>query len=125
MSHNDNVSQERALLIDPCKDLPEKYLSYDGLGKIIALDKTFKKKSRGEATIKIFNLWPRRLCKRRKVRIDAVIELLKTIRELEAAGNNSTAGSLNNFLQINFLDDSCEDAGVARAVVNDPEAFGL
>lgn len=125
MSHSNNVSQEIALLIDPCEDLPEKYFSYDGLGNIIALDKALKEKSRGLATIKIFNLWPRRLRKRRRDRIDMVVGLLKIIRELETVGNNSTADSLNEYLQINFLDDSCVDAGVSRAAINDPEAFGL
>ncbi len=125
MSHQADVNQELTLLVDPCNDSPEEYLSYDGLGRIIALDNALKKKSRGQATINVFNLWPRRLRSRRKKRIDRTIDLLKAIRKLESEGKDSNAVVLKDFLKKHLLDDRYEDAGVSRAVVNDPDAFGI
>ncbi len=125
MSHSDDVNQEDFLLIDPCIDSPEQYLSYDPIGNIIALDRALKKKSRGLSTIDVFNLRPRRLRDNRKDIIDMTVDFLKLIRELEYKGNNSAAALSKNFLQNHLLNDNCNHAGVARAVVNDPDAFGL
>ncbi len=125
MSHNVDVHHESILLIDPCDDDPERYLSYDPIGNIIALDSALKKKSRGRATINVFNLWPRRLRDSRRKIIDFTVDLLKGIRKLEFEGKNSAVTLFKDLLQNHLLHDRCTHAGVARAVANDPGAFGV
>lgn len=122
MSHHDDINQEKILLIDPCNDNPEEYLSYDIKGQIYALNDN----SRGEATINICNLKRRRLRDRREDIIKATVDFLNLLHKQESmVGNNSLIQEFMDWLNLHLLDDNCEYAGVARAVVNDPDAFGV
>jgi uncharacterized protein (TIGR02646 family) len=125
MSHHDDVDNERILLIDPCNDQPDNYLSYDGLGNIIALDDALQNKSRGRATIEVFNLKARRLRDSRRDIIDYAVAMLNLIRKMEARGNSTCAAEIKEVFITFALDDHCEHAGVAHAVEKDPDAFGV
>ncbi len=120
MSHND-IKQETPLLIDPCIDNPEEYLGYDIHGQVFALDDSL----RGQATIDICHLRQRRLRDRRIKMINAVVDFMQMIRDLEARGDNIDADKLRDLVRLHFLNDSCEFAGASRAVINDPDAFGI
>jgi uncharacterized protein (TIGR02646 family) len=121
MTHEDDLSRERPLLLDPCKDQPEEHLRYTLLGEIVH--------SRGDqkakASISVFHLKRRRLRDSRKNQVAAVVALLKLIREQRQRGNHSAVDDLEAFLHEFHLRDRCVHAGAARFVVKDPGAFGL
>lgn len=121
MSEEDDISQERLLLIDPCNDNPEDHLTYDIHGHISALDRNL----RGRATIKVCNLRRRRLRDGRRDRINATAELLQVLRKVESSQDDIVASALKGFLQSHLLAAGCEYAGAGRAVENDPDAFGV
>lgn len=121
MSHHDDLNQEGILLIDPCNDDPEQYLSYDIRGQIYALEDNL----RGRTTIDVCNLRRRRLRDRRRDVINATVDMLKLIRKTESNGNNLLAEESRTWFHNHLADDSCEYAGTARAVKNDPDAFDV
>lgn len=120
MSPRDSITRELNLLIDPCKDNPEQYLTYDIFGQILAIKDNF----RGQATMEVCHLKRRRLTILRKARMQIVICMLRLIRKAESLDIDKSADA-KKFIQDNFLGDSCDFAGVARVVINDPDAFGV
>ena len=52
MSPEDDLNRERPLLLDPCRDDPDQYLTYNGLGEVVAV----RDKPQGLATIAVFHL---------------------------------------------------------------------
>lgn len=121
MSYEDDLGRERPLLLDPCLDDPEKSLRYNPLGEILPVNGD----RRAEMSIRVFHLIRRRLRDRRKERIEAVVNLLKIIRDRERATDTAAAADFNDFLQRFFLSDSGEYAGAARFVLSDPDAFDI
>lgn len=121
MSHQDDLSQERILLIDPCSDKPEPFLYYDITGDIHSSDDNLQ----GKTTIDICHLKRRRLKSRRRDIINSAVVMLKFLHKLETIGNNSAINEFKTILRDELLGDKCEHAGAARAVNNDPDAFGV
>ncbi len=117
----DDIKQEDPLLIDPCNDNPEEYLGYDIHGHVFEHNDN----QRGQATIDICHLEQRRLRDRRRETINAVVELMQIIFELEERGDDIAAERIRCFLRSHFLNDNCVHAGASRAVTNDPDAFGI
>lgn len=111
------LGKEKRLLIDPCRDKPERHLGHDPTGQVYEL----RKSAKGKKSIEVFNLKLARLRGARREKIDAVIELI-TMRR---AANQADAGGIDTFLQKHFLADNCSFCGAARFVVNNPELFGL
>lgn len=118
MSHDEDINQENILLIDPCNDDPEQFLNYDITGQIVSIGNNL----RSLATIDICHLARRRLKNRRREKMKAAIDLLKLIYK---SNNEVTKDAAKKFMHDHFLDDKCEYAGVARAVKNDQDAFGV
>ena len=117
----DDPKREARLLLDPCEDQPEDHLRYMIDGQIVAVAGD----RQGDASIEVFHLHRRRLRDRRRNKAQEVVELLRLIRGLAAAGDAEAAGDFQAFLAKRFLGDTCEYAGVARLVVRDPDAFGV
>ncbi len=118
MSHDDDMNQEDILLIDPCKDNPEQFFSYDITGQIVSSGDNL----RGRATIDICHLERRRLRNRRREKMKTAIDMLKLIYK---SNNEVTKDAAKKFMHDNLLDNKCEYAGVARTVNNDQDAFGV
>ena len=118
---DDDLSLETRLLLDPCADRPEEHLSYTVDGQVVAVAGSRK----GEVSIDVFHLQRRRLRDQRRNKVEAVVDLLKIIREQEEKGSAEAARDLRAYLGTWLLADSCEHAAAARAVVRDPALFGL
>ncbi len=121
MSPADDLRREQALLIDPCVEQPENWLRFIARGEVWSLDGNPK----GRTSIAVFHLNRRRLRDLRKRTTDTVAQLLLLIRALEATGRAEAARDFRRFLNRTFLDDACQYAAAARAVVEDPESFGI
>lgn len=121
MSHNEDVAQEQILLLDPCNDDPEQYLIYDIYGQIHAREDNL----RGLTTIDICNLKRRRLRDSRREVLNMTADILRLIRKHESNINHLAIDELKAFMGKRLMDDSCRHAGAARAVKNDPDAFGV
>ena len=121
MSHDEDLGRERPLLLDPCKDDPEKSFRYDPLGEILPVEED----RRAEESIRVFHLTRRRLRDRRKEQIDAVVVVLKLIGRLEELGNLDSASELRLDVDRAFFSGSAPFAGAARFIRNDPDAFGV
>ena len=117
----DDIKQEDPLLIDPCNDNPEEYLGYDIHGHVFEHNDN----QRGQATIDICHLRRRRLRDRRGKSIKAVVAFMQLIHDLEARGDDIDADKLRNYLENHLLNDKHVFAGASRAVINDPDAFGI
>lgn len=108
-SPSDDLTLEEPLLLNPTIDFPEEHLSFYPNGE------AYGKTPRGEETIRILGLNARKLYQDRRRTINQVIEWLtdsKTSTGASTMINHSTV-------------DSAQYAGAARAVVNDPIAFGI
>lgn len=121
MSPADELARERPLLLDPCGDDPEAFLSFTLTGEAVSLENN----PRGLATIEVFRLNRRRLLDLRRGVIEAILQLLALLNtrreEISEAARADFAALLHRWT----TDDSREYAAVARAVLRDPEAFGI
>ncbi len=117
----DDLKHEARLLLDPCEDQPEDHLRYMVDGQIVAVsgDRT------GEVSIQVFNLARPPLRDARREVIAAAVFDLKLIRKYEAEGQMDAAADFRLHLETFLLADRCQYAGAARAVVRDPDAFGV
>ncbi len=120
MSHTGDISQERNLLLDPCKDNPEQCLNYDVKGGVFAV----KSNLQGQTTIEVCHLNRRRLKDLRRIKINKTIEMLRLVRDCEPKSSDLW-NSMKRMVQSHLLDDSCSHAGAARVVASDPDAFGV
>lgn len=120
-SPQDDIHQERPLLLDPCNDDPEQHLGFTVIGQITHINNSKK----GEKSIEVFHLKRRRLRDARRGIIKKMVIIFEKIQKHEAEDNITAIQSLNEILKEAFLKDCCQYAAVARAVVNDPDAFGL
>lgn len=120
MSHNDDISKESILLIDPCSDNPELFLKYDPKGQILALDDN----PRGTESISVYNLRRRRLRIRRRKIMKKTVTILKIIEGVQrsGSGNADVQCQLKVLLQ-EMISDRDEHAGVARFVVKNGSIF--
>jgi uncharacterized protein (TIGR02646 family) len=117
----DDPKRENRLLLDPCHDQPEEHLRYTVDGQIVAIAGDLQ----GEVSIEVFHLARRRLRDARRDVIAAAVSNLKLIRKYEAEGRLDVAADFRQLLETFLLTDRCHYAGAARAVVRDPEAFGV
>ncbi|MCP4369397.1 MAG: TIGR02646 family protein [Deltaproteobacteria bacterium] len=121
MSPQDDTNQEQVLLLDPCSDDPEEHLCFDLKGQIIRVNNSRK----SAVSIEVFSLWQRRLCDFRREKVEEVVGLLSLKNKCENEDKMEVVQHLNNHLERFLLADNCQYAAVARAVVNDPDVFGL
>lgn len=116
---HDSYRAERTLLIDPCYDTPEWYLTFERDGRIRAIDDNIF----GDATISVFHLDRRRLDRKRKAHIDTLCKLLQMERDLRNAGRAADARKFNLSLRECYASDRNYFAAVARAVFDRPNDF--
>jgi uncharacterized protein (TIGR02646 family) len=121
MGSGDELKREARLLLDPCEDHPEGHLRYTVNGQIVAVAGDQK----GTVSIEVFHLARRRLRVARQDVIAATVSNLKLIWKYEAEGRMEVAADFRRLLETFLLADRCQYAGAARAVVRDPEAFGV
>ena len=115
----DDIDKEKKLLLDPCVDDPEKHLAYGVNGEIFGLDEY------GKATIEICFLWRRRLKRRRAQIIRETSELLRLVDDLRSIRHKRHAQKFQKVMDRYLLSDACVSAGVARAVISNPDAFAF
>ena len=116
----DDAERQTALAIVDV-DPPEQYLGFDPQGQIYALDDD----PFGEDTIRLCHLKRRRLRLRRQRVMREVVDLLEVARLAEDTGNMRVARRIRRCIRTNYAHDSAPHAAVARAVVGDPDAFGV
>jgi uncharacterized protein (TIGR02646 family) len=119
MSPTDDIARELPYVLDPCDDEPQLYLTFDIQGNVLAIDDDVF----GETTIDVCHLDRYRLSLARAKVIETVVEMLGA-RELAArAGWAEAVDSMDRMLEAACA-STAPHAAVARAVRNDPEAFG-
>jgi hypothetical protein len=121
MSPGHDLSLEMPLLLDPCHDDPKDFLTFDLSGAILSLEDN----PRGQATIAVFHLNRRRLRDLRRGVIDTVIELLNLLAVKREEISPAARADLWSWLQRCYLSEGCNYTAVARAVLQDPAAFGM
>ncbi len=121
MSHLDDIRQEQPILLDPCFDVPEDHLSFDVTGQITNINDSRK----GIVSIGVFHLTRRRLRDARREIVNETVAYLKLIEKHEAENNMAFVQQLKGLLQEFLVADNCVYAATARAVVDDPDAFGV
>jgi len=114
------IYREHTLLIDPCYDEPEDYLTFGVDGQPASVDRN----PYGESTITVLNLRRKRLRNRRLKLIKLVCRMMEEVRSHESAGRAQEAACWKEALEVLSSDDQ-EYAGVVRAIIRDPDAFGL
>jgi uncharacterized protein (TIGR02646 family) len=122
--HEDHqlINSEEPLLIDPCDQRgdPERYFGFDRRGTILSAQAGNR---RAESTIQICHLNRRRLCDARADQITKIVEIVAILR-LVSDQDADIRPRLRNLLGL--LTDASEIyAAAARAVVRDPESFGV
>jgi uncharacterized protein (TIGR02646 family) len=117
----DDLRSERRLLIDPCEDQPEDHLRYMVDGQIVAVQDDRP----GETSIQVFHLTRRRLRDARREVIAAAVFVLKAMKKYQAEGEQDAMADFREYLESFLLADHRPYAGAARAVVRDPDAFGV
>lgn len=120
MSHFDEIKKEEPLLLNPCKDFPEKHFFYGLTGQIHSI----KQSKKGLKTIELCHL------KRSALREDRERTLNRLIRFLEYRNtvkkiNIEAAKELDVLIKDTYLDDGCIYAGIARYVYKYPWKFGI
>jgi hypothetical protein len=119
MTPEDPIARERPLLLDPCSDQPEEYLSVTVLGEPISL-----LDPQGAASIEILHLSRKRLRDLRRRKIEEAVEVLRFIAKCQARGDVEAREDFERFLD-HLADDDQEYAATVRAVRRDPDAFGV
>ena len=117
MTPEGSVDQEKPLLLNPCKDDPEQFLTYSpGEGGLVAVAGNL----RGRMPIEILGLNRKRLRDARKVHVD---KFIRDLNELHAAPSGD-AVSLKQKLAAWLLPNS-PFAMACRVVWRDPALIGL
>lgn len=120
MVPENNLKNEEPLLLNPCKDNPEEYLTFDVLGKILDV----KDDKKASESIKYYNLNRKRLKRKRKFIIEVAIEFLQVIIECKEKGD-LIYKKLEEMFEKNCCSNSCIFAACARSVKKDPSNFGI
>lgn len=121
MTHEDRVALEEPLLVDPCGDDPDCFLTFNVGGEILSLGDH----PRGKATIAVFHLNRRRLRDLRSQTVSQVLDFLNLLAARLTDLSDSARSDFSAWFKKHCVGDPCVHAGVARAVLRDPTAFGL
>ncbi len=93
MTPEDNILEEKTLLIDPTYDDPADSLGYDAFGNVFSIEDN----PYGVKTIEVFNLQRRRLATARQTRIKKLHHMLvkiDSVPKLSQAQKNRLKGEL-------------------------------
>jgi uncharacterized protein (TIGR02646 family) len=123
MSPSDNLDRELPYLLDPCDDEPSEYLRYGPDGDIHAVS-NYTKGVFGSETIRICHLKRSRLVRARREKIRRMAKLLKVRATARAAGYPNIVVAIEVLLDDELASES-PFSGLARAILDDPEAFGV
>ncbi len=116
----DDLKAELPYLLNPCEDYPERHLTYDIQGQIQPINED---DIRATETIRICHLTRRRLRDRRILTLVRVKKILKVLNKA-AGGNDKVNEGLEQMLR-DAVTDRADYTGIARAVKEDPVAFGV
>jgi uncharacterized protein (TIGR02646 family) len=118
----DHLSNEDPLLLNACDDPdPESHLVFTPTGMMTPRANSMK----GKASIHVYHLNRRRLKDARREAIQITVLAFQTVRSAEAMGNAQAAAEFRAFIQQSLLHESRQYSSAARAVANDPGAFGI
>lgn len=120
MKPEDDLEKEEPLLINPCEEDPENFLTYDVLGNILAS----KNENKAENTIKYYNLKRKRLVRKRKIIIEAAIDFVKTIEQYKK-NNNPLFIEFERLFEKQCLSQTSIFSACARSVKKFPSNFGI
>ncbi len=123
MRPGDLLADEQPYLLDPCADDPSDYLRYSPDGDIHAAP-NYGYGVFGSETIRICHLKRSRLKKGRGKKICKIAKLLELRASARAAGLPAFVAKVQDMID-EELAPSSEFAGLARAILDDPEAFGV
>jgi uncharacterized protein (TIGR02646 family) len=116
----DLIENERPLLIDPCRDQPETHLGVAVNGHLFSLGD----RQRGVASIDLFHLNRKRLCDLRRRKIEEILDIQKLVKWCQEKGSPEMLQDLQRLAET-MTADGKEYAATVRAVLRDPDAFGL
>jgi predicted ATPase len=108
------VTNEKALLLDPCRDYPEEHLVVEDDGTLLQLTR------KGEVTIELFKLNRADLLSQRRATIRSVKKLLQQIEKLWADSKTGKAPQTQQKLTLTKLNDAYKQ--VAEWLKRNPTA---
>ena len=118
----DDISREEPLLVNPTTHEPSDHITFDPLGFAVA------KTKEGQCSIEVYNLNARALNKDRQRVIERVTNLLRQKESAPPAPKSPTPGAFLDYVEDQIRsesDDAAHYAGAARAVLANPQAFGV
>lgn len=118
MKPSDDYNKEDRLLLDPCRDYPEKHLRYDADGQVHAKNRSNK----GKKSIEVFNLIRKGLLIDRKPVIAFMVSIVEMRKNALKKGNANAANDLTILIN-QWTQDIYKHAGAARYIVNNPSDF--
>ena len=119
MSHQDSIESEVPLLLDPCRDDPSEHLRYSPNGEIWATP-NYPLGAFGKKTIEVCHLDRKRLTGFREQKVARLLKLLR----LRARVEREDATELVQQWIDEELAPESPFAGLAQALVADPDSFG-
>ena len=116
------LSDEEPLLVNPTVEEPRLHISFDPFGMPIP------RTQKGKVSIAVYNLDTRQLNRQRRCVIEYVTDLLKLRKKVEGMAELSEAPEFLTCIDAQIRKTtscSANYAAAARAVIDDPSAFGL
>ena len=114
-----DISVEDPLLINPCLDDPSQYLTFNPLGEAIGIG------DKGAMSCDLYHLNERRLVGWRRQRMNESINFMKLKRQIESRPDFSGPMQALQDMEEALTGDQSKYAAVSRAVIKEPERFGL
>ena len=121
MDHTMDIADEEPELLDPCNDTPEEVISFDPTGEAFSLDDN----PRGVRSIEIYHLNRRKLIDRRLEKQMECLLVMERIKANRDSGDTGAVAILEDIYNNLFRAATKPYAGLARAIWNDPAAFGV
>lgn len=112
----DRIADEDPLLIDPCSDQPDLYLTFDVTGRVSCRDGSMK----GDTTIRVFGLNRKRL---RDARRDALTTVSELIEEAVAEGTPRDTATRSVLTVLSRRRH--QYSALVSAIYDDPAVFGF
>ncbi len=121
MDHTEDIAKEEPvrLLIDPCKDDPETELIFDVMGDAQPINSG----DRATSTISVLHLNRSDLSKNRRLHVVFLRNMIERIRQ--ELGSGPASAAVQGVVLNEHARDNRPYAGLVRAILRDPVAFGF
>lgn len=120
MDHNDDITREERLLINPCDDDPTVHLAYLPNGEMFAINGS----RLGQTSIDVFRLNLFRIKRSRRIALKALPDILELRKSAMQLGLAPVLAQLDAIVDT-LTSDEAAFAGMTRYFVRNPAALGV